>query len=415
MWGWHPSREQLERYVEDELPLPQRRRVAKHVSGCSLCERRERRMSAEVSQSLPVSYEGAIQRAALGAFNWLKRLEDESHHARDLLAELLRDPGPEPLDRLWQAPPALSLKLLRLLQERCRASWFEEPVRAVELAQLEVTVAERLDEARCGSGVAADSRALAWADLGNSYRILSDFGTAEVALDKAVAQQKLSGDPFTESEILNILASLRRAQGRYSDSFSIFDRAIHIARKCEDRHREGRALIAKGTAIGDEALGWSVGFREPIRLIRKGIARIDSVAEPDLMLTARHNILYFLAEAGQSLEAAEILRCDRHLYESIGTENHRTRLHWLEGSIAEGLGQLREAEMSLRTARELLSHQHLVLELASVSLRLGLVLDRQGQRQEARRIVEETVPVFEAIGTYSDIAAARLLSLRLRS
>src|SRR5262245_25983355 len=111
MWGWHPSREQLDRHVRDDLPLPQRRRVTRHLSGCPLCQRRENRLSAEASQSIPVSYEGAIQRATQGAAVWLKRLEDESHHARELLAELLRDPGREPLDRLRQGPPALSLKL----------------------------------------------------------------------------------------------------------------------------------------------------------------------------------------------------------------------------------------------------------------------------------------------------------------
>jgi tetratricopeptide (TPR) repeat protein len=415
MWGQHPSREQLDRHVRDDLPLPQRRRIVKHLSGCSLCERRERRLSAEVSQSIPVSYEAAIQRAALGAANWLKRLEDESHHARELLAELLHEPGPEPLERLRQAPPALGLKLLCLLQEHCRASWSQAPVQAVELAQLEVAVAERLDETRCGSGVAADSRALAWADLGNSYRILSDFGTAELALNKAVEHQRLSGDPLTESEILSILASLRRGQGRYSESFATFDRVIQIARHGEDRHREGRALIAKGTALGDQALGGSGGFRDSIRLLRKGLTRIDPAAEPDLMLMAQHNILYFLTEAGRSREADQILRRNRHLYGSLGREVLLGRLHWLEGSIAEDLGRFGEAEMSLRKAREFVSHQQLVLETASVSLQLGLVLCKQEQRQEARILVEEAIPIFETLGTYPDALAARLLSLRLRS
>lgn len=415
MWGWHPSRDQLDRHVRDDLPLPQRRRVTRHLSACPLCQRRENRLSAEVSQSIPVSYDGAIQRAALGAAKWLKRLEDESHHAKELLAELLRDSGPEPLERLRQAPPALSLKLLRLLQERCRSSWFQEPVRAVELAQLEVAVAERLDGSRCGSGVVADSRALAWADLGNSYRILSDFHVAELALEKAVEHQRLSGDPLTESEILGILASLRRCQGRYSESFSTFDRVIQIAREGEDRHREGRALIAKGTALGDKGLGSRDEFSEAIRLIRKGLARIDSASEPDLKLTARHNILYFLAEEGRSQEADQLLQQNRHLYESLGRDVHLTRLHWLEGSIAEGLGRTKDAVTSLQKARELLSQQQLVLETASISLFLGLVLSRQGQRHEALILVDAAVPVLETLGTYPDIAAARLLSLRLRS
>jgi tetratricopeptide (TPR) repeat protein len=410
----HPSREQLDRYVQDELPLPQRRRIGKHVSVCSFCQRREHRLLEESSQGAE-SYEAAIRRAAMGAATWLKRFENESHHARELLAELLQDPGPEPLDRLREAPQALALQLLRLLKERCRSAWSQEPAQAVELAELEVVVAERLDEARCGSGVAADSRALAWADLGNSYRILSDFEAAEMALKKAAEHQRLSGDPLTESEILSVLASLRRGQGRYSESFATFDRVIQIARKGDDCHGEGRALIAKGTALGDQALGGRGGFRDSIRLLRKGMARIDPAAEPELMLIAQHNFLYFLTESGSSREADEILQRDRHLYGTLGREVHLTRLCWLEGSIAEGLGRIPEAEMSFRRAREILSHQQLVLEAASVSMHLALVLCKQGQRQEARNLVEEAIPVLETLGIYPDALAAKLLSLRLRS
>jgi tetratricopeptide (TPR) repeat protein len=410
----HPSREQLDRYVQDELPLPQRRRIGKHVSICSFCQRREHRLLEESSQGAE-SYEAAIRRAALGAANWLKRFEDESHHARELLAELLRDPGPEPLDRLQQAPQALALRLLRLLQERCRSSWSREPARAVELAELEVVVAERLDEARCGSGVAADSRALAWADLGNSYRILSDFGAAELALKRAVEHQRLSGDPLTESEILGILASLRRGQGRFDESFALSDRVIGIAREGDDRHREGRALITKGTAMGDQALSGSGNFSQAIRLLRKGMARLDLEIEPQQVLAACHNVLYFLSEDGRSREAEQLLEQERHLYQELGNEAHFARLYWLEGMIADSFDRLADAQVSLWKAREFLSQQQLILETASVSLRLGLVLCRGGQRQKARRLVEEAVPIFETLGTYPDMFAARLLSLRLRS
>lgn len=372
-------------------------------------------MSAAASQSLPVSYDGAIQRAALGAVTWLKRLEDESHHARDLLAELLRDPGPEPLDRLRQAPPALSLKLVRFLQERCRSLWTQEPVRAVELAHLEVAVAERLDEARCGSGVAADSRALAWADLGNSYRILSDFGAAERALKKAAEHQRLSGDPLTEGEILDFGVSLRKLQGRYSEALADCDRVIEIARLGDDRHREGRALIARGTVLSDRALSGRGDFREAIRLLRKGMARIDFACDLHLRFIAQHNLVDSLNSAGRSLEAEQILRRNRHLYDALGRNPFLAKLHWLEASIAESLGRIQDAELNLRKTREILSQQQLVLDVASVSLHLGMVLFRQGQRQEARRLVEEAIPVFEVLGADLDATAARLLAHRLRS
>jgi tetratricopeptide (TPR) repeat protein len=372
-------------------------------------------MSAEASQSLPVSYEGAIQRAALGAANWLKRLEDESHHARDLLAELLRDPGPEPLDRLRQASPALSLKLLRLLQDRCQSLWFKEPARAVELAELEMAVINQLDEARCGSALAADSQALAWADLGNSYRILGDFQRAEMALRKAAEHQRLSGDLLTEAKILAFTASLRKQQGRYSESFANYDRVIEIARLGEDRYVEGQALIAKGNALGEQALAGMGDFHRSIRLLRKGMVRIGSTSEPGLMFMAQHNLANQLNAAGRSQEASQALEQNRHLYKDIGEEPSFAKLHWLEGSIAESVDRIQDAEISFRKARELLSHLQLAPGVASISLRLCLVLCRRGQRQEARQLMREVVPIFESLGTHAEESAAKLLSLRLRS
>jgi tetratricopeptide (TPR) repeat protein len=372
-------------------------------------------MSAEASQNIPVSYEAAIQRAAQGAANWLKRLEDESHHARELLGELLRDSGPEPLDRLRRASPALSLKLLRLIQERCRAAWFEEPARALELAQLEVAVAERLDEARCGSGIAADSRALVWADLGNSYRILSDFRSAELALRKATEYQQLSGDPLTESKILGIQASLLKNQGRFEESLSLWDRVVKRAREADDRHLEGWALFAKGTTASTQAIAGRGNFRNSIRLLRKGLSRLNLTADQDLLLMVHHNMLVTLAEAGRPCEAEQILGRERHLYENLGKETFFAKLRWLEGSIDEGLGRLARAETAMRSAREQLQQQQRVLEWAVVSLQLSMVLCKQDRRGEARRLVEENIPVFDELGIYPKAFAARLLAHRLRS
>jgi tetratricopeptide (TPR) repeat protein len=411
----HPSREQLGRYIQDELPLPQRRRIRKHVSICSFCQRREHRLLEEESSQAEVSYEAAIRRAALGAANWLHRFEGESHHARELLAELLRDPGPEPLDRLREASQALALRLLGMLRERCRSSWFQAPAQAIELAELEVVVAERLDEARCGSGVAADSRALAWADLGNSYRILSDFGAAELALKKAVEHQSLSGDLLTESEVLSILASLRRGQTRFEESLALFDRVIGIAREAEDRHQEGRALIAKATAMGDRAMGGRGSFRESIRFLRKGLARIDPSADAELMLAARHNFLLFLAQAGKPREAEQLLKTQRDLYYDPGKESHVAKLCWLEGSIDAALGNLKKAETKYRVVKELLARQPLVLESAFASLELSLILCRQRRNREALTLVEEAIPVFELVEDEPVIAASRLLAFGLRS
>ncbi len=416
MWGHHPTREQLDLHLRDELPLPQRRRVARHVDNCQICLRRVQRLDEDISPGAArAGYEAAIQKAARGASSWLRRFEQESQPARHLLGELLQNPDSEILETIRSAPQELGLKLLRLVQERCRSAWLQEPARAVDLALLEIAVAERLDEARCGSGLVADSRALAWADLGNSYRILSDFRMADLALNEAIEYHRNSGDPSTESEVTGFQASLRRSQGRFKEAFVLFDRVIRIARESDDRHWEGKALIAKGTAIGDQAMGGRGDFQEALRLLRKGLARIDPSAAPDLALAAQHNLLFFVTESGRPEEAAKGLEQSRNLYEDLGNKSQQAKLRWLEGSIDASLGRLSAAAAGLNAVREMLSEQGLVLDSAFAALQLSLVHSRQGRLHDARVLLADAIPVFEAVGDEQVISAARLLAHRVRS
>jgi hypothetical protein len=58
------------------------------------------------------------------------------------------------------------------------------PVAGVELARFAVGISGRLDEERYGRGLVADTQAMAWACLGNSYRVASDLRRAEEPLDE---------------------------------------------------------------------------------------------------------------------------------------------------------------------------------------------------------------------------------------
>ena len=414
MWGHHPLRESLVSYVRDELPLPQRRKVGKHLSSCPLCQRKAHKISVESSQGLAgLGYEAAIKRAAEGTREWLNRFNEETRHANSLLATLLESESGD-LDRINDSLHTHTLKLCQLLQERCRATWFQEPIKAVELAHMAAAVSDRLSESQYGSGVVADARARSWAILGNSYRIVSEFEKAEQALRAASEHQKLSGDLLTESEILSAWAILRKFQGRFREATTTLDRVIHISREGDDHSREGRALIVKGTVVGEGALAETGNFQDAIRFLRKGVSRIDSSAASDLVLAARHNIVFLLNESGRALEAWQMLEQERHLYHDLDKQRHFTKLYWLEGKISAELGYLEKAKCSFQRARELILEQRIPRDLGFVSLDLSLVLGRQGRRNEAKHLLDaEVIPILDAVGTYQDSIAARLLFFRL--
>lgn len=350
-------------------------------------------------------YGRAFQRAAARIGDGVDRVVRESGLVPALLQELLDEPPARRQERIRSDPRFHLVKLCQRLQAESREAWADDPARAVEMADLSLAVAERLDAGFYGEGLVADTRALAWAHLGNALRIASDLRRAEKALDRAEDLCRMLGsDLLAEAEILGFKASLRNTQGRFDEAAGLLDRSFELYREAGDRHQQGRTLILKGMVIGEDGR-----FREAIRLLRRGLARIDAGREPRLILAARHNLIWFLNDLGRHQDALAALEQSRPLYLEIGNRMHLVRLRWLEGRIALGLGRLAAAEQSLAETREAFLEQGISFDAALVSLDLAMVHTRRGDASEVRRIVSEIVPVFQAFQVHPEAIAALLL------
>jgi tetratricopeptide (TPR) repeat protein len=249
-----------------------------------------RRPDPETPSPLRDAYEQALERFYGSVDAEVSRALRELDAAMALLAEILGAPESERRALLEKGVRFHSLPLCQLLEARSREAWFSDPARAVKLADLAVVAAERLDEDHYGTLLAEDARASAWAHLGNALRIAADLRRAEEALQTAEEHQRRSGeDAYTEALILSFKASLRSTQGRYDDAADLLDGAIALYRQARDHHEEGRALIKKGTILGHAGR-----HRKAVRLIRRGLSRIDLFREPRLLVTARHNLIFFM-------------------------------------------------------------------------------------------------------------------------
>jgi tetratricopeptide (TPR) repeat protein len=335
----------------------------------------------------------------------VQRVLWESAEASALFRELLREPFERRMELIRNEPRFRLVKLCQRLEAESRDAWATDPARAVELAELAVEIAERLDARVYGDSLTEDTRALAWAYFGNALRIASDLEGAELALDRAEAHYHLfEGDLLTEGEILGFQASLRNSQGRFGEAVRLLQRALRIYRELGDRHQEGRTLILEGMVLGD-----SGSYREAIRLLRRGLARIDPAAEPQLLVAARHNLIWFLNDLGRHREAQAALERSRPLYLELGSRMHLVRLRWLEGRIALNLGRLEEAERALRLTRDTFLEQGIAFDAALASLDLAMVHARQGDAAEVKRIAAAIVPVFQACQVHPEALAAALL------
>ena len=411
----HLDPETLARLACGDVASDEFQRIERHLALCAVCQWRLEDLSAQVCGALagwhgPLGdYDDAIDRALEGLGGPLAGAVEENRGAGSLLEVLLRAARPERLaliqgDLRFQNP-----KLCDLLQDRGREAWHEDPAAALECAELAVAVAKRLDSARYGSNLVEDTRASAWAHLGNAYRIGSDLRRAEEALRVAfVHHLRAGGDAFTQSEILSFTASLRGNQGRYDEATYLLDRVIAIHREGQEDLQMARAMITKGVVLNDAGKP-----REAIRVLREGMARLDPEAEPRLMLAARHNLILGFNEMGASRRALSALEASRQLYMEVGDRLHRVRFWILEGLISRDLGRLDEAAAALRKARDGFAECGSGINAAFASLDLAVVHARQGRRRDVRRVTAEVIPILEANNLQQEAFLARLLYERV--
>ena len=345
-----------------------------------------------------------VRRDEDGADELTETLFREIDAAAALLGEILARPPAERLE-LVQAVRFHGVKLCQLLEARSEEAWCEDPVAGVEWARLAVEISGRLDEERYGRGLVADTQAMAWACLGNAYRVASDLRRAEGALDEAELRiQRSGGEAYAEAQIFSYRASLRNSQGRFREAVKLLDRALAIYRQAKDRHLEGKTLIKKASA-----LAYDGKVERAARLARKGLSLIDPAEDPRLFITARHNLIGYLNEIGSPDEALETLRSTRRLYQDFGEPSHLARLSWLEGRITRDLGRLDEAEVALKEARDFFVRHEIGFDAAMVLLDLATVYDRRGDGAELKRLAAEMVPIFASRDVHPEALAALAL------
>ena len=410
MAEYHPDRETLERYSCGGLLPEQSAWIERHLrSGCAVCQR--------TVDGILATFAPAVRTAPDTAWDeeecWRRvftRLEQrvslinlERAAAPGLVDEILRLPREERAGHVGHRYRTLAV--CELLIERSFEEGFEDPPRSVEIAELAILLAERLDAEHYGHAVVQDLRARAWAYLGNARRISSDLLGAEQALAHAEAlAEEGSADPLEEARLLDLKASLLSDQGWFEKAAETLGVVIDIYEEVRDPHRQGRALISQGLF-----LSYAGHPEKTVERIRQGLALIDPATESRLVLMARHNLAWALNDCGRPEEALRHLESFRPCYAEFPNAWTTLRLQWLEGRIAAGLGRLDEAEDRLRDVRQSFVEQGLgydasmvTLDLAALYLREG----REGRGAEVRKLATEMLPIFLSQDVHRQALAA---------
>lgn len=381
--------------------LNHRDEVFEHVVACPECQERTWTLLQDRSGRF-ADYEGALDHSVLRVRSFSALYEREKSEAFELLAELLEHPAERQRIMIRNNPRFQTWGLFDLLLKRSSEQNFEDAILAESLARLALEMPEHLDASVHGAERIEDMRARAWAHLGNALRVKADLHEAEDAFRKALTHlQRGTREPMERAVLLDLRASLLRAQRRFGEALHLLRRAIAIFRKLGERHRAGRALVSMSTVhhfAGEPEKG--------IPLLYQALDLIDPSREPQLTLFAWHNLIDDLAEAGQFLEAHKLLVKARPLYRQFRNAWTQNRSRWVEGRIVRGLGQAGQGEALFLAARAGFIAEDAAYDTALVSLDLASLYAEQGRAAELKKLAEEMVPIFSSRQIHREALAA---------
>jgi len=408
----HPSRAELDRFLMGELSARDAAPIVAHLlTGCKSCRQQMAPLAAlmlsphstppEAPSASHPEYDFPLFRAFAKARRYATALEQEkAEAARERFPMAI--PPPAPLTSGQRA--RRNMGFCQGLIERCRALRHRDLEEAQMLASLAVSMAERIEPHGRHPQI-MDLQARAWAELGNARRVSGDLAAAESDLGRAVRRaEQGTGDRSLLIQLMDLTASLRIDQQRFSEAIQLLDGVERMHRADGDLHSAGRALFSKGTAAGH-----AMNSGEAVSLLIEALQLLDARRDPDLVFMTIHNLLLYLVDVGRADEASRLLAESRGLYALHTSRLDHLRARWLEGRIATGQGDDIAAEAAFREVQSGFAEIDLPYDAALASIQLAAVWLRAGRTREIKGLVDEMVAIFRARNIRREAIGALLM------
>jgi tetratricopeptide (TPR) repeat protein len=301
--------------------------------------------------------------------------------------------------------------LAELLGRESRQVASQDSAWSLELAELAVSVADRLDDVEPFEPYwVYQLRALAWAYLGNAQRVAGNLPAAEQAFETV----KHWWDAGTESlgdvlgygpVLLDLEASLRIAQRRFEEALGLLEQVAERYLTGDsvpaDSHLAGRALASKAMALIE------MGEKErAVGTLKEAERLVDAERDPRLAFSLRHNLMDYLSRLGSFQAAGALLPQVQELAASHGSRLDQLRVRWVGARITAGLGERTRGRQGLAEVRRELLGQGIVYDAALVTLEIAVLSIEEGDASEVEELAAEMVAVFRAQGVPREALAA---------
>jgi tetratricopeptide (TPR) repeat protein len=246
-------------------------------------------------------------------------------------------------------------------------------------------------------------RGFCWAYMANVRRVANDFDGADEAFARAWelwrAGEGSDPDLLPEWRLLDLEASLRREQHRFSESLELLSRALEKVGPSSEA--AGRVLLKK-----EFVLQQAGDLEGALATLKEASLSIEKSADPLLLFALRFNIADVLCRLGRFSEAEPLLPAVRDMAVRQAKELQLIRVLWLEAKIAAGQDRTEEAVSALQQVRRDFSAHQLPYEAALASLELAVLWLRNGRSAEVKGLAREMAWIFASKRIHREALAA---------
>lgn len=356
-----------------------------------------------------------IDRACLGAVAGLveclrplmirerKRIKaEEARQEAEALWPDLRGEGWKERRRLVETWPVY--RTWAMAERACEASEriaAQRADQALELAVFALFIAERIEESN-----RARAMGYSWGYIGNAKRVGEDFDGADRAFARAwhlwPAGEDADPDILPEWRLLDLEASLLRAQHRFPEALERLDRAWKRSR--------GNKLAAARILVKKSNVFHQMGNAESaLAVLDEAAPLIEELKDAQLLFALLFNRADNLVRLERHQEAALLVPAVRAMAAGQGNGLSLTRVDWLEAKVKDGLGDKDEAMRLLeKVCGKFTSDEH-PYDAALSALDLARLKLEAGHISEVRWLAASLVGIF----TSKKVHREALLALRL--
>ena len=238
---------------------------------------------------------------------------------------------------------------------------------------------------------------------GRIHSLSGRYREALASNQKAIALERLYGaEPRVIAKEMNELGIDYRHVGRLADAVTIYDSALQIGRQLHNPESIARVEFNLGTIL--QGTGET---EEALALFTDALARAKDIGEVRGMAFIHGGMAELYTNAGAWARARE------HLDQALEI-NRKAKLTYGElqnlealGRLDLGEGQVREAEMSLRSALAIADSAHYGKERATTRAALARSAAASKRFGAARRWADQAIAIADSLGDPDSQVEAR--------